>query len=129
LLSAHTLRTQPKRTGVDTVIEKEQLAATAALTSLRLWAHRAPKAPEPREESKQNRGPEEELRGRRKKSFQEKSRKKTLSQENGIPNRPPLRITILALTLRGGQMKGHQRSEGNKISFHIRLDGCFIWLS
>jgi hypothetical protein len=81
-----------------TVIEMEQLAATAALASLRLWAHRAPKAPEPREESKQNRGPEEELRGRRKKSFQVKSRKKTLSEENGIPNRPQLRITILALT-------------------------------
>ena len=48
-----------------TVIEKAQLAATAALTSLRLWAHHAPKAPEPREESKQNRGPEEELRAKK----------------------------------------------------------------
>ena len=42
------------------VVREEKRAATPALTSLRLWAHRTPKAPQPREESKQNRGTEEQ---------------------------------------------------------------------
>jgi hypothetical protein len=81
------------------VIREEKSAATPALTSLRLWAHRAPKAPQPREESKYNRRTEEQPKGRSKKSFQEKSRKKKPGKKKGISNRrfsgniiPPLTI-------------------------------------
>jgi len=42
------------------IIREEKRAATAALMSLRLGAHRAPKPTEPPKESKQNSGAEEE---------------------------------------------------------------------
>ena len=95
------------------VIREEKRAATAALTSLRLWAHREPKPTQPPPESKQNNGAEEEPEGRSKKSFQEKILKKRPRKKNGISDQrisgniiPPLTISIsvfcFLLSLRGG---------------------------
>jgi hypothetical protein len=58
------------------VIREEKRVAAPALTSLRLWAHHAPTAPQPPGRSKQNNQAEEEPKRRSKKSFQENSRKK-----------------------------------------------------
>src|SRR5208337_1687979 len=69
------------------VIRKEKRVAALALTSLRLWAHRAPTAAQPPRESKQNHRAEEKPRRRSKKSFQENSRKKRPRKKKGISNR------------------------------------------
>jgi hypothetical protein len=69
------------------IIREEKRAATAALTSIRLWAHREPKPTQPPPESKQNNSAQEEPRGRSKKSFQNKSRKKRPGKKKGISNR------------------------------------------
>jgi hypothetical protein len=58
------------------VVREEKGAATAALTSFRLQAHREPKPKGLRKELNQNHRTEEAPKGRRKESFHTNSRKK-----------------------------------------------------
>ena len=47
------------------VIREEKRAATAALTSIQLWAHREPKPTQPPTESKQNKGGRRRTKGKK----------------------------------------------------------------